>query len=74
MMEPSDSDSDIEEVCSQPAAPVSHDSVPETKDFKLKFYGATQGSKSGTKMSFKLKEGKSLPYYTITTTKKGRGI
>ena len=70
---PSSSESDIEVVSSQKSVPVAYESVPETQEFKFRIFG-TQCSKNGSKLSFHLKEGKSLPYLTITETKKGRGI
>ena len=69
----SDSESEIEKCSSIRSAPECFDTVPETKEFKLKFFG-NQCSKAGTKISFPLKEGKDLPYHTKTITKKGKGM
>ena len=71
----SDTDSDsseIERVCSLTSAPKSYDYVPETTEFKFKFFGVGC-SRSGTKLIFPLKKDKPLPYCTKTLTKKGKG-
>ena len=66
-------ETDIERCSSIKSAPECFDIVPETIDFKFKFFG-NQCSKAGTKIVFPLKEGKELPYHTKTVTKKGTGM
>ena len=68
----SDSGSCLERVISG-TAPKLFNLVPNTEDFKLKFFGS-QCARSGTKLVFQLKEGKPLPYRTTTITKKGKGM
>ena len=67
----SESESDIERVSSLKSEPESFDINPFDKDFHLKMY--TSKSKNPVKIIFPLKKGKTLPYTTITKTKKGRG-
>ena len=69
----SDSDSSPERCSSvKSVQELSFDEVPETKCFKMKFFGP-DCSKGGTKVLFSLKEGKSLPYTGKIITKKGQG-
>ena len=68
----SDSGSEIERVSSEKRAPPTFDKNPFDQDFRFKLFGQ-HCSKSGTKFQFPLKEGKILPYSTITITKKGKG-
>lgn len=67
-MSDSSSDSEVECISSQPE---SHDVVPSSILYQLKFIGG--GSRSGKTLQYMLKEGKSLPYSTQSITKKGKG-
>ena len=64
-----DSDSDLEQVSSQPVKEV-YDTVPEDKKYKFKLFSSSRGSgglELLEKFAFDLKKGKQLPY--ITTLK-----
>ena len=66
----SDSDSELEQVSSQPVKEV-YDTVPEDKKFKFKLLSSSResgGLDLLEKFAFDLKKGKQLPY---TTTLKG---
>ena len=72
-MTSSSSESEVELISSQKSAPVEYDKVPQTQEIQMKLYGG-QCSRSGTKLRFKLLEGKDLPYHTTAITKKKKGI
>ena len=74
MMSGSSSESEVELISSQKTAPVEYDKVPHTQEIKMRLFGGQCSKKSGTKLCFKLLEGKDLPYHTTTITKKKKGI
>ena len=64
----SDSDSDIEKVCSQPGPTQPYDKVPEEKRYKFKLFTRSEGPGGFDlldKFGFDLKQGKELPYLAI---------
>ena len=70
MISDSESESELERCSSVKSAPETFESVPETKEIPFKMFGSSCPRK-GTNFMFTLKEGKTLPYWTTTITKKG---
>ena len=68
-----ESDSDIVLCSSKNSTLLEHEMVPESKDFKFKFFGPSYAS-NGVKLAFKLNEGRSLQYLTKLTSSKSKGV
>ena len=66
------SESEVELISSQKSPPVEYDKVPHTQEIQMRLIGGVC-SRSGTKLRFKLLEGKDLPYHTTAITKKQKG-
>ena len=67
----SESEGEIERVTSVKSQPESFDVTPFSKDYNLKIF--TSKSKNPVQLVFPLKKDKTLPYNTVTKTKKGKG-
>ena len=71
----SDSESDFEQCCSQASSVpdvLEYESVPQDLEFKFKIF-SPQHAEKGLKLSYKLKEGKTLPYLTQIASSKSTG-